>query len=524
MISQIKNEKKRDYSEERALSISPETREDYYKEIAQSVDWKVFPDKILDSSNPPFYRWYPSGQINITQNCIDRHAQKHPETPAIFYESPLAKEKSQWTWKELHNTVSRLAGALLKIGVRTGDRVLIYMPMIPEGPAAMLACARIGAIHSVVFGGFSSNELASRINDCHPTALITASCGLEPGRTIDYKKIIDEARELVHQATSLKCIVFQRLSVQKTESMVPGLDFDSSKLIEESEPVPPIFVPSTHPLYILYTSGTTGQPKGIYRDQGGTTVILNWAMDHIFGINDGDVFFSGSDIGWVVGHSFTTYGPLIRGATIVIFEGKPVGTPDENIYWDIVERYKVNGMYSAPTALRALRRVDPEGKGPKSRNLSSLRSLNMAGERLDVYTFEWLEKCFSKECLVNDQYWQTETGWPISCNFLNLSRFEPKPGSANKPCPGFDLRVLDDEGREVKRGSFGVICIKLPLPPSFMMSLWGNDEAFKAKYLSVFPGYYLTVFLLFILRDCAILGRYWVHGCRWVLECHVTHR
>lgn len=361
--------------------------------------------------------------------------------------------------------------------------------MIPEAIFSMLACARIGAIHSVVFGGFAAKELAGRIVDAKPSLIISASCGIEPHKIIDYKAILDEALELA-DAVDLKTIIVQR-SVQRTNSIRNGLDLDYYTLMKLAKHKDCVDVPGNHPLYILYTSGTTGQPKGIVRDTAGTLVALHWNMTHINGINPGDVYFSSSDIGWVVGHSFIVYGPLIVGAATVLYEGKPTGTPDPGAYWRIIEKHKVNGFYTAPTALRALRREDLNGEWIRKYNTKSLRSISFAGERCDIPTFDWISRNIPN-ALINDNYWQTETGWIISCNFANLYTFPSKPGSCTKPCPGFRVEIIDDDNKPAILGDLGRVCIKLPMPPSFMLTLWNNDDAFVKKYLSEVPGYYVT--------------------------------
>lgn len=472
-------------------SINPETRNDYFRQLAQQVKWDRFPSRIFNEENYPLNTWFPDGLINITTNCLDRHADADPNRKAIIYESPLADMSYSLTYQELQEKVSLLAGVLKKHGVGVGDRVVIYMPMIPAGFASMLACARVGAIHSVIFGGFAAKELASRIKDCQPKAILAASCGLEPGRLVDYKRILDEAKRIAGRENDLPTIIKQR-PVHKASTWNSKQDFDMDEELASVKRESAVPVPSTHPLYILYTSGTTGVPKGVYRDQGGTTVMLNAVLDQQCNMNAGDVFFSGSDIGWVVGHTFSVYGPLIRGCTTVVYEGKPTGTPDCMQYWRMTEKYGINGIYTAPTAIRAIRKEDSHGELAKEFNLSSLKTFNMAGERLDLHTFKWLEDILPKSCLLNDQYWQTESGSPISSNYLNLHKFKPKGGSATKPAPGFNVKVLDQEGNELPNRKDGDVSIKLPLPPSFMRGLWGNDQAYIDKYLSTHEGYYTT--------------------------------
>lgn len=479
-----------EYSKQKKLADDEDTREAYWESYAlKNIDWKTAAKTILDKSRPPFYQWFPDAKVNVCYNAIDRHLAQYGSHPALIYESNMLNLSQTYTFSEFHDNVSKLAYVLDHMDVKFGDRVIIYMPMIPEAIFSMLACARIGAIHSVVFGGFAAKELAGRIVDAKPSLIISASCGIEPHKIIDYKSILDEALELA-DAVDLKTIIVQR-SVQRTNSIRNGLDLDYYTLMKLAKHKDCVDVPGNHPLYILYTSGTTGQPKGIVRDTAGTLVALHWNMTHINGINPGDIYFSSSDIGWVVGHSFIVYGPLIVGAATVLYEGKPTGTPDPGAYWRIIEKYKVRGFYTAPTALRALRREDLNGEWIRKYDTKSLKSISFAGERCDIPTFDWISRNIPN-ALINDNYWQTETGWIISCNFANLHTFPSKPGSCTKPCPGFRVEIIDDDNKPATLGDLGRVCIKLPMPPSFMLTLWNNDEAFVKKYLSEVPGYYVT--------------------------------
>jgi len=482
--------KSNEYDIHKKQADEESTREAYWGSYAsKNIVWDVFPKTILDKSNPPFYRWFKDAKVNVCYNAIDRHLKTLSSHPALIYESNMTNVSQTYTFSQLHENVSKLAYVLHHLDVKMGDRVIIYMPMIPEAIFSMLACARIGAIHSVVFGGFAAKELASRIVDAKPSLIITASCGLEPLKIIDYKIILDEAL-LIANTPELKSIIVQR-SIQRTSKIRNGLDLDYHTLMKLAKPIDCVSVAGDHPLYILYTSGTTGQPKGIVRDSAGTLVALHWNMTHINGIKSGDVYFSSSDIGWVVGHSFIVYGPLIVGAATVLYEGKPTGTPDPGAFWRIIEKHKVAGFYTAPTALRALRREDLEGDWIRKYDTKSLRTISFAGERCDIPTFSWISKNVP-HALINDNYWQTESGWIISCNFANLHTFTSKPGSCTKPCPGFQVTIINSENHPTKNEDLGRVCIKLPMPPSFMLTLWNNDEAFVQKYLSEVPGYYVS--------------------------------
>jgi propionyl-CoA synthetase len=470
-----------------------DTRDGFWRKQAEKVHWDKFPDTILDASNHPFYKWYPDGEINICYNALDRHVNDgRGEQLALIYDSAYTNSTKKFTYSEVLEKVSKLAKILQDTyNIEKGDRVVIFMPMIPEATFAMLACARIGAIHSVVFGGFAAKELSNRIDDCKPKLIITASCGLEPSKIIRYVPIVDEALEISQMADCPRLIV-QRHDVVYELNLNPDVYKDYHEEMQKvkvgAECVP---VNSNHELYILYTSGTTGQPKGIVRDTGGTVVGLNYIMDIVFNIQPGDVWFSGSDVGWVVGHSFIVYGPLIRGGTTIVYEGKPVGTPDPGAFWRLVEQYKPHSIYCAPTAIRVIKKEDYKGEYIKKYDLSSLKSILLVGERCDPDTINWLESKFP-HVLLNDTWWQTETGWPICSNFGNLHMFPTNPGSCTKVVPGYEVHILDDNNEPVEPPTLGKVSIKCPPPPSFMLTLWGNDEAFKQKYFSDSPGYYTT--------------------------------
>ncbi|GAB3321177.1 acyl-CoA synthetase family protein [Haliea atlantica] len=455
-------------------------------EAAKSIDWFKEPSITLDESQAPLYQWFSDGECNTCYNSLDRHVHDgRGEQTAIIYDSPVTDTIEYISYSTLLNRVSRFAGALKELGVGKGDRVIIYMPMVPEAAVAMQACARIGAIHSVVFGGFAANELASRIDDCLPKLVISASCGIEPNRFVAYKPLLDEA---IQRATHKPehCIILQRPQLEAV--MIEHRDLNWSDVEETGDLCDCVPLKSTDPLYIIYTSGTTGNPKGVVRDNGGHMVAMNWSLENIYGINPGDVFWAASDIGWVVGHSYIVYGPLIRGATALMFEGKPVGTPDAATYWRLIERHKVKAMFTAPTAIRAIKQQDPAGEGPQNFNLSSLKHLFLAGERADSDTIQWAEK--QLDIPVIDHWWQTELGWPAVANCIGIELLPVKYGSSGKPVPGFDVVVLAEDGSEAERGGMGSLAIRLPLPPGTLPSLWKNDTGFIDKYLSEYPGYY----------------------------------
>jgi propionyl-CoA synthetase len=481
---------------EEMFKYAKERPEEYWREQAEKITWFKKPEKILDDSTPPLYKWYPDGLTNICYNAIDRHVENGLGAQTAFlFDSAYTHIQLSFSYAEVQQQVGRLASVLKKqFGVGKGDRVLIYMPMVPEGVFAMLACARIGAIHSVVFGGFAANELANRLDDSQPKLIITASCGVEPNKVIHYVPIIDQACEMSHKA--LPRLILQRTEKYVETNLKEGLytdykaAYDAEPEVAECEQVE-----STHPLYILYTSGTTGAPKGIVRDTGGTAVALNWVVEHVFDIQQGEIMFSASDIGWVVGHSFIVYGPLLRGATSLIYEGKPI-TPDAGAFWRIVEQYKVKTLYAAPTAVRIIKKEDYEGALVKKYDVSSLKNFLLVGERCDPDTIFWVHKTLPN-VKINDTWWQTETGWPISANFLKLSTFKTVfptlPGAVTKPAPGYQVAIMDDGHNLITEANkLGNVVIKLPLPPSFMLTLWGNDAAFIKKYLSDNPGYYTT--------------------------------
>jgi propionyl-CoA synthetase len=471
--------------------------EGFWGEAAAAIDWEKRWDKALDASRPPFYLWFRGGRLNTCYNALDRHVEKgRADQLALIYDSPVTQQIRRYTYRELRDGVALLAGALRALGVEKGDRVLIYMPMVPEAAMAMLACARLGAIHSVVFGGFAAPELATRIDDAKPKVILSASCGIEVQRVIPYKPLLDHAIELA-QAKPQACVILQRAMQQA--SLVPGRDHDWQALIANAKPAACVPVEATDPLYILYTSGTTGVPKGIVRDNGGHAVALYWSMANIYGLKPGEVFFTASDVGWVVGHSYIVYAPLIYGCTTVLFEGKPVGTPDAGVFWRVIAEHGVSVMFTAPTAFRAIKRDDPDGRLIRKYDMAKFRALFLAGERADPPTVEWAEQ--QLKVPVIDHWWQTETGWPITANCQGLEPMPVKPGSSTKPVPGWDLRVLGSDGRELRRGEIGALCLKLPLPPGALPTLWHADNRFVQSYLSEYPGYYHTADAGYIDED-----------------------
>lgn len=480
--------------------------EAFWAEQAELVDWIRKPggagQRILDGSDPPFYRWYPDASLNTCYNALDRHVIKGAaDRVALIYDSPVASTKRQITYAELLEETAAFAGALRALGVEKGDRVVIYMPMIPEAVVTMLACARIGAVHSVVFGGFASAELAVRIDDARPKVIVTASCGIEAIRLVEYKPIVDAAlARAEHQPAAV--VVKQRPQVQAVlkdgsddrRLMSRDIDWDIAMKVGRTDPAACVEVAATDPLYILYTSGTTGRPKGIVRDNGGHAVAMAWSLPHVYGCGSGDVWWTASDVGWVVGHSYIVYSPLINGATTVLYEGKPVGTPDAGAFWRVISEYRVRALFTAPTAMRAIKKEDPAGALLADYDTSSLRTLFLAGERLDPDTFHWATDNLAVP--VVDNWWQTETGWPIVATAQGLSldgeAVPIKPGSPGLPLPGYDVQVLDERGRRVGAGEEGAICLKLPLPPGTLPTLWGDDDRYVASYLSAFDGYYLS--------------------------------
>jgi propionyl-CoA synthetase len=469
----------------------------FWGEAAEAVYWHKRWDKVLDESRPPFYRWFVGGQMNTCYNALDIHIEQgRGDQPALIYDSPVTNSIKQFTYRELRDKVALFAGALARLGVSKGDRVIIYMPMIPETVVAMLACARLGAVHSVVFGGFAANELAARIDDAKPKVVVTASCGVEITKIIPYKPLLDQAIQIAMHKPH-KCVIFQR--EMECAKLVPDRDCDWDDIASSARPHECVPVAATDPLYILYTSGTTGQPKGVVRDNGGHLVALNWSMKNIYGVDPGDAFWAASDVGWVVGHSYIVYGPLFHGNTSILYEGKPVGTPDAGAFWRVISQHKVKAMFTAPTAFRAIKKEDPAGALIKNYDLSDFKALFLAGERCDPDTLHWAEDRL--QVPVIDHWWQTETGWPICANCLGIEPLKVKPGSPSKPVPGWDVHVVDPENREAKRGDIGTLVIKLPLPPGAFPTLWNADERFVDSYLSQFPGYYSTADAGFMDED-----------------------
>ncbi|MBV9829428.1 MAG: propionyl-CoA synthetase [Alphaproteobacteria bacterium] len=468
------------------------TPEAFWAEAAGAVDWETRWERVLDDSRPPFYRWFAGGRLNTCWNALDRHvAAGNGERTALIWDSPVTGTIKSFTYRELRDRVARFAGGLAGLGVRAGDRVLIYMPMVPEAAIAMLACARIGAIHSVVFGGFAPHELATRIDDAKPRVIVAASCGVEVNRVIPYQPLVDAA---IAEARSKPdaCVMLQR--PMGRAALTPGRDHDWHELEAAAQPADCVPVLATDPLYILYTSGTTGVPKGVVRDNGGYAVALAWSMRHIYGVAPDEVFWTASDVGWVVGHSYIVYAPLIHGCTTVMYEGKPVGTPDAGAFWRVIEQHDVRVFFTAPTAFRAIKREDPEGALIRAHDLSRFRALFLAGERADPPTVAWAEE--QLKVPVIDHWWQTETGWPIGANCLGIERMPVKHGSCTRAVPGWDVRVLEadavGEAREVPAGEIGALAVKLPLPPGALPTLWQAEERFVESYLSAYPGYYQT--------------------------------
>ena len=459
----------------------------FWGEAAKLVKWDKAPKVILDDSNIPLYRWFSDGMLNTCYNALDRHViDGRADQPAVIHESAITGKSSTLTYAQMLEKTARFAGALRLAGVEKGDRVVIYMPMVPEALIAMLACARLGAVHSVVFGGFAPAELAARIDDAKPKVIVSASCGLEPTRIVEYKPMLDESISLATHKPS-RCIILQR--EQHLVELGP-LDIDWKDAMAMAEPAECVSVAATDPLYILYTSGTTGKPKGIVRDNGGHAVALTWSMKNVYNIEAGDMWWSASDVGWVVGHSYIVYAPLFAGATTIVFEGKPVGTPDAGTFWRVIEKYGVKGLFTAPTAIRAIRKEDYNGDFIKSADLSKFENLFLAGERLDPDTYHWATEKLGVPVI--DNWWQTETGWPIASNLRGLEPMPIKPGSPTVAIPGYDIRVLDELGKELPAGAEGNIAIKLPLPPGTLPTLWGDDQRYIDSYLTVFPGMYAS--------------------------------
>jgi propionyl-CoA synthetase len=489
---------------EEAYKRSIEDPEGFWDEAAKKITWFEPYKKVLDDSNPPFYRWFNGGKMNTCYNALDRHVESgRADQVALIYDSPVTNTIKKFTYRELLEYVSRFAGVLRNLGVDKGDTVVIYMPMIPEATIAMLACARLGAVHSVVFGGFAAHELAIRIDDAKPKVVVSASGSKEVNRIIEYKPLLDRAIEEASYKPQ-KCVIYQRDIVKA--DLIPGRDYDWEELMKDAEPVECVPVDATDPLYILYTSGTTGVPKGVVRDNGGHAVALRWSMEQIYGIKPGEVYWAASDVGWVVGHSYIVYGPLLTGCTTVLYEGKSVGTPDPGAFWRVISEHDVKVLFTAPTAFRAIKKEDPEGQYLKKYDLSGFRYLFLAGERLDPDTYHWASNLLKKPVI--DHWWQTETGWPITANCMGIEEFPVKPGSSTKPVPGFNVKILDENGKEVGPNQEGIVAIKLPLPPGTLPTLWKKDDRFVESYLKPLPGYYYTSDSGFIDED----GYVWIMG------------
>ncbi|HKK85935.1 MAG TPA: propionate-CoA ligase PrpE [Roseovarius sp.] len=462
--------------------------EGFWMEAAKAIDWDETPSKALFDLGDNLYEWFSDGMVNTCYNAVDRHVENgRGAQAAIIHDSPVTGTKHKISYAQLRSRVARLAGALRAKGVEKGDRVIIYMPMVPEALEAMLACTRIGAVHSVVFGGFAAHELAVRIDDCEPKCIIAASCGIEPGRVVHYKPLLDGAIEEAKHKPEF-CVIFQR--EEEVAHLEEGRDFDWHGFQYGVEPAECVPVEGNHPAYILYTSGTTGAPKGVVRHTAGHLVAMNWTMKNIYGVDPGDVFWAASDVGWVVGHSYICYAPLIHGNTTIVFEGKPVGTPDAGTFWRVIEEHKVRSFFTAPTAFRAVKREDPKGEYLKKYDLSSLRAIYLAGERADPDTIEWTQEMTGKP--VYDHWWQTETGWTIAGNPAGIEALPVKIGSPTVAMPGYDVQILDEGGHEMPAGELGAIAVKLPLPPGTLPTLWNAEDRFRKSYLNTFPGYYET--------------------------------
>lgn len=460
----------------------------FWGEIAESVFWYKKWHKVLDESDAPFYKWFVGGETNVCYNALDLHVEQgRGEQAAIIHDSPVTNSQQKITFNQLKAQVARFAGVLLEQGVAKGDRVILYMPMIPEAVVGMLACARIGAVHCVVFGGFAANELAVRIDDCTPKVIVCASCGIEPNRVVDYKPLLDKAIQLAEHKPDC-CIIYQRQ--QSRAGMIDGRDLDWQVAVANASDADCVPVAATDPLYILYTSGTTGQPKGVVRDSGGGIVSLKWSMKNIYNVEPGDVYWAASDVGWVVGHSYIVYAPLFNGCTTILYEGKPVGTPDPGAFWRVISEHNVKVLFTAPTAFRAIKKEDPNGEYIKKYDLSCLQSLFLAGERTDPDTLNWAKDKLG--VLVIDHWWQTETGWAICSNCLGIEELPIKQGSPTRPLPGWELQALDDVGKQVKSGDIGALVAKLPLPPGTFSGLWNARQRHFDSYLKTFAGYYQT--------------------------------
>ncbi|MGQ0632948.1 MAG: propionyl-CoA synthetase [Sporichthyaceae bacterium] len=470
-----------------AFRASIDDPQAFWAEAAHAVDWETPPATVLDDSGAPFVKWFPDGTLNTCHNALDRHVEGgRGDQAALIYDSPVTGTQARFTYRELRDEVARFAGVLRGLGVAKGDRVVIYMPMVPRAVVAMLACARLGAVHSVVFGGFAPRELADRINDARPAVIVAASCGIEPTRVVPYKPMLDAAIALAEHKPAA-CVILQR--EQQRAELGPN-DHDWDTAMASAQPTECVAVAATDPLYILYTSGTTGRPKGIVRDNGGHAVALMWSIRNIFGLNPGEVWWTASDVGWVVGHSYIVYAPLMLGATTVLYEGKPVGTPDAGAFWRVIAEHGVVTLFTAPTVFRAVKKEDPQASLKAQYPMPNFRALFLAGERLDPDTYHWASEHTGVP--VVDHWWQTETGWPIAANLLGLEPMPLKPGSPSVPVPGWDVQVLDPSGEQVPPNTEGAICIKLPMPPGALPTLWNDDERFVSSYLSAFDGYYLS--------------------------------
>ena len=482
---------------------SLEDPESFWREAAADIDWETPPQTVLDSSNPPFSRWFPDGVLNTCHNAVDRHVDAgRGDQAALVYDSPVTDSRRTYTYAQLRDETARFAGVLAGLGVEKGDRVIIYMPMVPEAVIAMLACARIGAVHSVVFGGFAPRELAIRIDDAKPKVIVSASCGIEVNRVVEYKPMLDTA---IDHATHKPdhCVVLQR---PQARGPMGDRDIDWEQAMSTAKPVDCVPVRATDPLYVLYTSGTTGRPKGVVRDNGGHAVALRWSMPNVYDIRAGDVFWAASDVGWVVGHSYIVYAPLLTGATTVLYEGKPVGTPDAGAFWRVISEHGVKALFTAPTAFRAIKKEDPEGARKADHDVSCMRYLYLAGERTDPETYHWAADLLGIPVI--DHWWQTETGWPIVANCMGIEPLAVKAGSATVPVPGWDVQVVDPSGQQLPADQEGSIVIKLPLPPGALPTLWNDDERYVSSYLAQFPGYYLTGDGGFVDDD----GYVWIMG------------
>ena len=485
---------------------SLEDPEGFWGEVAEDIEWYQKWDKVLDESRPPFYRWFSGGVVNTCYNALDRHVENgRADQLALVYDSPITGGTvKKFTYRELRDEVALFAGALAGLGVEKGDRVVIYMPMVPEAAIAMLACARIGAIHSVVFGGFAAKELATRIDDAKPKVIVSASCGIEPTRIVNYKPLLDNAIEIASSKPE-HCVILQR--PQAEASLIAGRDLDWQQLAAEAQPADCVPVAATDPLYILYTSGTTGMPKGVVRDNGGHMVALKWSMKNVYGVEPGEVYWAASDVGWVVGHSYIVYAPLLHGCTTILFEGKPVGTPDAGVFWRVIADHGVSTLFTAPTAFRAIKREDPNAELMANYDMSGFKALFLAGERCDPDTLLWAQDKLGVPVI--DHWWQTETGWAVGANLIGIEMFPIKPGSCTKAVPGYDIDILDASGNRLEANQIGNVVVKLPMPPGCLPTLWNNDERYVNSYLSAFPGYYLTADAGFIDDDgyISIMGR-----------------